>query len=162
MPRSPSQSLGWHDRIEQYTPDGALGRTLFGVVFGLGLGSFLFFAGIVQVTGPVSPLFLSELVGLASVPVGSALLAISLVVLWPVYLSLIGNLESVKEYEVGRSERVSSDARVRRDEDDPEEILKRRYAAGELSQHEFERRLDGVLGVDSGQGRETQVEHEIE
>lgn len=159
MSRPPSNALGWHDCLEEYTPDGALGRLLFGVVFGLGIGSFLFFAGIVQVTGPTSTLFLSELVGLLSVPVGAALLAISLITLWPVYLSLIGNVESASEYREGTSGQ-SSRGRSR-DEDDPEEILKRRYAAGELSRSEFERRLDEILDVGSRSGRRTR-EREIE
>ena len=163
MSHPPSRTLGWHDRIEAYTPDGALGRFLFGVVFGLGLGSFLFFAGIVQVTGPVSTLFLSELVGLLSVPVGAALLAVSLVVLWPVYLSLIGNLESASDYAVGASGRAGvSRVEGDREEDDPEEILKRRYATGELSRSEFERRLDGLMGVASRSEDGRGIEREIE
>jgi hypothetical protein len=32
------------------------------------------------------------------------------------------------------------------DEDDAVELLKRRYAAGELDQEEFQRRLDDIIG----------------
>lgn len=152
MSDPPSQSgvRGWHQRIEHYTPDGTIGRFLFGVVAGLGLGGFLFFAGIVQVLGPTSALLLSELVGLVSIPVGAVLMIVSLVVLWPVYLSLIGNLDSASDYEIGNTHRSKSPTSRTRDRSDgtgPIEALKRRYASGEISHEEFERRLDDIVNA---------------
>jgi hypothetical protein len=58
-----------------------------------------------------------------------------------VYLSLIGNLDSPETYAVGEG--------LETPEADPEAILQRRYAEGEISRETFERRLDDLLAADA-------------
>ena len=126
-----------HRLVEHYTPNGALGRTLLGGP-ALFFSPFLFFGGMMMLGGATSfAIFLSGAFALLfSVPS----LVVGLFTLWPVYLSLIGNVESAAAYPDGAAK--SSGRR-----EDAEAVLKRRYAAGDLTQEEFERRLDGVLGA---------------
>ena len=119
--------------IEHYTPDGALGRFLFGSVTG-SLGLWFLAWAILEPTMLLLPIVL---LGLAV-----SLLTLSVTTLWPVYLSLVGNLESPEEYGVDRTETSEIT------EEDPIAALKRRYASGELSESEFERRLDTLLEAD--------------
>jgi hypothetical protein len=68
-----------------------------------------------------------------------------------VYLSLIGNIDSPEAYGRNGSKAAQSIAGTDEyDEGDaePAEILKRKYAAGEISDSEFERRLDNLLDAD--------------
>ncbi|MFB6175850.1 MAG: SHOCT domain-containing protein [Halobaculum sp.] len=137
----------WHELIEHYTPDGALGRGLFGLLVGSGSG----FLGIVALAVMFNEVgLLPILFGLVGGTVGLAGTLLALVVLWPVYLSLIGNVASADEYGVGAAD-DPADFEAGRDVNtdpggtDPETILKRRYAAGELTREEFERRLDNVM-----------------
>ncbi|WP_435179782.1 SHOCT domain-containing protein [Halorussus sp. AFM4] len=126
-----------HRLVEHYTPDGALGRSLLGVP-ALLLAPFMFLGGLAVLgSGGSFAAFVTALVVLVlSVPT----LVVGLVSLWPVYLSLIGNVESAGAYPDGA-------ARPAEHGETPEDILKRRYAAGELNREEFERRLDSVLGA---------------
>ncbi|MFB6194185.1 MAG: SHOCT domain-containing protein [Halobaculum sp.] len=138
MTRRPSR--GYHDRVETYTPDGTLGRLLFGLLVGspsvyvgaFGLATLFGSTGLTG--GMVGAVF-----GLSFSLSGLAGVLVAVTVLWPVYLSLIGNVEHPTAY--GAGETVSAD-----DEEDPVAVLKRRYAAGEISREEFERRLDAVVG----------------
>lgn len=153
-PLSRSGVRRWHGRIEQNTPDGVLGRLLFGAVVGLGLGPFLFFAGLVQVIGPTSPLLLSEIVGLVAIPVGVISVLLSLVVLWPVYISITKNLNLNIIYRITKEvhpemRKSAAEAKSGNDEADYIEALKRRYSTGEISYEEFERKLDDVMNADT-------------
>lgn len=123
-----------HELIEHYTPDGTVGRVLLGVGLSGGGG----FAALLGLVGVLQLDLLALLAGLVGIGLGSAALAVGLVTLWPVYLAAIGNVDSPAAYGVGLD-------RAHRD-GDPVTILERRYAAGELSREEFERRLDDVLG----------------
>ncbi|MFC4449461.1 SHOCT domain-containing protein [Halorussus aquaticus] len=126
-----------HRLVEHYTPDGALGRTLLGGT-ALSLAPFLFFGGIEMVG--IGATFAAFVAGLFGVVVSVPALLVGVVSLWPVYLSLIGNVESASAYPDGATESWA-------DADAPEAVLKRRYAAGELSREEFERRLGDVMGT---------------
>lgn len=153
-PPSRSDLRGWHNVIEHYTPDGTIGRLLFGAIVGLGLGSSLFFAGIVQVAGPVSAFLVSELVGLVAVPIGATLIMTALVVLWPVYLLLIGNIDSPAAYGDARKTRrgrLSNRSRssIQGTEATQIEVLEGLYSTGDISRKTFERRLDEIVNEDS-------------
>jgi uncharacterized membrane protein len=136
MNESPDDSTfrALHRLVEHYTPDGTLGRGLLG-------GTALFFAPLlflggstVLLGGAFPPVMLLGLVALvASVPA----LLVGIVTLWPVYLSLIGNVESPRAYPEGASKPFEAGS--------PAATLKRRYAAGDLSREEFERRLGDVM-----------------
>jgi uncharacterized membrane protein len=146
MTRPPRDDHGTHALIEHYTPDGTLGRLLFGLVVGA-VAMLLSWIGAV---GLVSGQPLGFLVGVPSVGFGLVSAAVALAALWPVYLSLIGNLDSPETYAVGEG--------LETPEADPEAILQRRYAEGEISRETFERRLDDLLAADadrrvSGGGR---------
>ncbi|MEZ3144535.1 SHOCT domain-containing protein [Halobaculum sp. MBLA0143] len=140
MTRPPDDDPDYHALIEHYTPDGALGRLLFGLLVGsVGAGTALIgLAGVFA--GTVS----AFLVGVAGLLVGVPLFVVGLAALWPVYLSVIGNLREPAAYGVGDG--------LETPEADPEEILQRRYAAGELTREEFERRLDDVFAAREAPG----------
>ncbi|USZ69455.1 SHOCT domain-containing protein [Halorussus salilacus] len=142
-PRASTSDLRpWHARIEHYTPDGPLGRFLLATVAGsVGTTGLLF-----AITTVVEAFAFWPILALLSLSVGLAGVGLALVVLWPVYLSLIGNVESASEYPEGGV--VRPPARTL-DADDAVSVLKRRYAAGEVSESEFERRLDDILGVEA-------------
>lgn len=167
-PSTPSTGRGLHRLVEHYTPQGTLGRVVLGVV-ALGLSPALLLGGVAGMGGVFSLLpfvfgFLALVAGLAAAVVG-------VVTLWPVYLSLIGNVESPAAYPVGsaatRPARRTEAAPEPTAEGDlgAEELLKRRYAAGDISREEFERRLDGLLDGggsrnESGRGRRRELERE--
>ncbi|WP_224269103.1 SHOCT domain-containing protein [Haloprofundus salinisoli] len=131
-----------HRLVEHYTPDGMLGRLLLASVTGtLSGGAFL-----LAVFGLASFGFVWFLTGVLAAGVGVVAALLTILTLWPVYLSLIGNIESPERY--GRAGPPSTMAAKRADDTDPSEILKRKYAAGELSDEEFERRLDTLLNAD--------------
>lgn len=127
----PSTVRSLHRLVEHYTPDGVLGRTLFALSSAAAAMLALFVAaasggGLLGLLGTVS--------GVAAVVAATAL---GLVVLWPVYLSLIGNVDSAAAYPTG-TDSVPNPA------ESAEAVLKRRYAAGEIDHEEFEARLDRV------------------
>ncbi|QLG27612.1 SHOCT domain-containing protein [Halorarum halophilum] len=137
-----------HRLLEHYTPDGTLGRLLLGGPL-LVLAPVLFFGGFAMVTGAMS--FLVFVTGLVFLLASPPSLVLGVVCLWPVYLSLIGNLESPEAYPgtnrpTGRSD-YEEDA-------NPEATLKRRYAEGDITREEFEERLDALLDAgELGRGR---------
>ncbi|WP_313693911.1 SHOCT domain-containing protein [Halorarum halobium] len=130
-----------HRLLEHYTPDGLLGRVLLGLPM-LALAPVLFIGGFAMLGGPTSLLvFLMGLLFLLASPFS---LLLGVVCLWPVYLSLIGNVESPDAYpEQERSFDVRREAA-----ENAEATLKRRYAKGEISREEFEKRLDALFDAD--------------
>jgi uncharacterized membrane protein len=145
MVRSPDTSTprAVHRLLEHYTPDGTLGRLLLGLT-ALGVTTGLALGGLLSMLGAS---LLEVTAGLAAIGLGVGTLLVGLVTLWPVYLSLIGNVESPADYPaVARgSRRETTVGSADATGDAPEAILKRRYAAGELDDEEFERRLSAVL-----------------
>ncbi|UPV73396.1 SHOCT domain-containing protein [Halorussus limi] len=127
-----------HRLVEHYTPDGTLGRSLLGVT-ALVCSPFLFFGGVMGLETAAN--FAAFGMALFASVLGVPAFFVGLLTLWPVYLSLIGNVESPELYPDGASEPAASE-----DRESAEAILKRRYAAGELSREEFERQLDAVMG----------------
>ncbi|WP_436346283.1 SHOCT domain-containing protein [Natronorubrum sp. FCH18a] len=142
-PRSSRRSLvrRFRSRVEHYTPDGALGRWLLGS--GVGTVGLWFFA-LAFFDGTLSIFVSVLLLGLAA-----PLLLFAGLVLWPVYLSLIGNLESPDAYSVGDGTTAEPDTASETGGEDPLEVVKRRYANGEITEAEFEHRLENLLEVDS-------------
>jgi hypothetical protein len=158
MVRSPDTSTprAVHRLLEHYTPDGTLGRLLLGLS-ALGVATGLALGGLLSVLGGT---LLEVVVGVTGIGLGAAALLAGLVTLWPLYLSLIGNVASPADYPTGRSRRASrsvgaaAEAPVETSSDvhgdeSPEAILKRRYAAGEIGDEEFERRLETVLSAEA-------------
>ncbi|MFC7096688.1 SHOCT domain-containing protein [Halobaculum marinum] len=143
----PSTRRSLHRLVEHYTPNGVLGRLLF--ASGAGVATLL--SLFVAVSG-------GGLLGAIGFVVGSIAMltagVLGLVVLWPVYLSLIGNVDSAADYpQSPRRTAAVADAA-----DSPEAVLKRRYAAGEIDHEEFEARLDRV--VSSRDDRQTRTDGE--
>lgn len=142
--RPPSQSdtgRGWHKLVEHYTPDGTVGRVLLSLGTGTAALTGFAFAAIGFANFGVLWFFTA----IFSLGVGLCGSLLTVLLLWPVYLSLIGNIESPETYL--QSDVSSSVAHV----DDPEdatEVLKRQYAAGNISSEEFERRLDTLLDTE--------------
>ncbi|SFC24410.1 hypothetical protein SAMN05444422_10635 [Halobiforma haloterrestris] len=154
-----SDRLGrWHALVEHYTPDGWLGRSLLGSTVGTA-GLWLLALALFEV--PRWGVSLGALFWLpAFLGLGLPALALSLTVLWPVYLSLIGNVESADAYSRGTKIHERTASNVGTDPDappasvtnadaaatnDPFVDLKRRYESGELSEAEFERRIESRL-----------------
>ena len=145
----PSALRRAHRLLEHYTPDGMFGRLLLGVPL-LALTPVLFFGGVAMVSGAMS--FIVFVTGVVFLLASAPSLILGVVCLWPVYLSLIGNLESPAAYpderRPVRAPTVDGDA--------AEATLKRRYAEGEISRDEFEERLDALLDAEErgrGAGR---------
>lgn len=142
---SPSPSLPatrhqWNKRFEEYTPSGYLGQILFVIISGsiglLSLGlSLASLAAPGLFTIPLAVVF-------AGVGLGASLLMI--VMLWSIYLSLIDTGQSTRSHmETG--EVSSSDG----DDEGSLEVVKRQYAAGNISEEEFERRVENLLHTDT-------------
>jgi len=154
-PSSESKLRRWHRLVEHYTPDGALGRLLLSMGFG-SLSVFFFGTAFASLSNTgLFGIFLF-FPFLMSVSLGALLL--TAVVLWPVYLSLIGNVESARAYPV--SSQVDDSGRS--DEKDAIEVLKRKYAAGKVSESEFERRLETLLGTEEFTSRSDGRNRELE
>lgn len=164
-PLDRSNRQSWHELVERYTPDGWLGRLLLAAVVG-SIGGTALFVAMVSVLN-VLPFW--PITALVSATIGLAGVGLALVVLWPVYLSLIGNVESASAYPVGdgtRSAKSTPDRDAAADSDagatDPDDavaLLKRRYAAGDITEEEFERRVDDLLDLDAAldsSGRSTE------
>ena len=129
-----STGTGIRRLVETYTPDGTLGR--------LGLGAVTAPVGVYSLLVAVGFLFNPALVSWLLVPtaaaVGVALVSLTLLTLWPIYLSLIGRIDSPAEYaDAVRSSSAPSPS--------PVERLKAEYRRGRLSEEEFENALEAVL-----------------
>jgi uncharacterized membrane protein len=127
----------WHERIEHYTPDKASGRLLLAIPTGsIGVYSLVWSVASLIISG-FWPLLL-----VAGVSLGA--IVFSLMMLWPVYLSLIGNIESAKAYSQAETTPSFEGSR-----DDAIAVVKRQYAAGNISEAEFERRVGHLLTTDA-------------
>lgn len=136
----------WHELVEHYTPDGTLGRLLLTAVAGsVGGTALVLTIWVVAVALPFWPI-----IALAMAGGGLAGVGLSVVALWPVYLSLIGNVESPSAYPGGRASRAKS---VARDADSaiPHRSRPRilevdhRYALGGHRVEFYERVADDIL-----------------
>lgn len=144
--RPPSTSTAIRQLVEQYTPDGTLGRLLVACataaagLFGIWLTAVLLFAS-------------TTLAGLAGGPltgvVSVLLLTVAVLTLWPVYLSAIGRVDSPTAYS--KALRDSESARV--------EQLTDAYRAGELSEAELDQQLETVLENDRS---ESETAHSVD
>ena len=134
-----------HRMIEQFTPDSAGGRSLFAfaTVGFAGFSVWLALLGLVLTGG------LGAFLSLFVLTVGVTAGILGLVVLWPIYLSLIGHVESASEYSTtGRASSFDGFDEGKSEEDEPLALLKHQYTSGTISEAEFERRLDQLLGTD--------------
>ncbi|EMA40900.1 SHOCT domain-containing protein [Halobiforma nitratireducens] len=147
--RSSRGRLGrWHALVEEYTPDGMVGRLLLGAGTGT-VGLWLVAAALFEI--PRWGLTLAAVLWApALLAAGVPLLAFAALVLWPAYLSLIGTIESAGAYDPAesggpetRGVPAADDART--DADDPFADLKAMYERGEIGEDEFERRLEARL-----------------
>lgn len=148
--------------MERYTPDGTLGRLLMGLGGG-GVSLYTGVYGLATLFGTTSLGGLIALVFGSVFAVGGAVgLFVALLTLWPVYLSLIGNVDRPAAYGTRNDASTRSVAETSgsptADGDDPVATLERRYTAGEITHEEFERRLDRLVDasgdVDRDEDRE--------
>lgn len=129
----PSTPKAIRQLVEHYTPDGTPGRLILACTtgtigaFGLWLTVVMLFAGTAVTAIAVAPI--------AGV-ITALLLVVTVLTVWPVYLSAIGRVESPTAYAktLRRSEPLT---RVDR--------LTEAYRSGELSEAELERRLEATL-----------------
>lgn len=144
-PRSSSGStLGRFRRlIEHYTPDGALGRLILGLLVGSAGFTALMYGLFAYTSGLVALLLKATATGL-----GAAGVCVAVLTLWPIYLSLIGNVESAAAYPDGATDPSPAPS----DDEDAYAALKRQYATGEISEEEFQRRVDTLLEHDQRRG----------
>lgn len=159
-----------HRLLEHYTPDGTLGRLLLGLG-ALGVATGLALGGLLSVLGGT---LLEFVVGLAGIGSGVGAFLVGLVTLWPLYLSLIGNVDSPADYPATSGRRGSTVGHsgidsaepvgsaglaggASPDDESPEAILKRRYAAGEIDDAEFERRLETVMTAETDEDWDTET-----
>ena len=141
--------------IEEYTPNGTVGRLVIAALSGLGSGislyiSLVFFFNPVLISLLFIPLFGS---------VGVATAALAFLMLWPIYVSAIGNVDSPAGYAANiraSSDRQPVDAagsrRTSGGNDQADEALtalRNRYARGEISDQAFEQRLERLLETES-------------
>ena len=146
----PSRLTVFHHLLEWYTPDSTLGRLGFSLVAALVcyVSAVVFFIGVFDAG------VLGSLVGLGGAAVGLSTVGLILLVLWPVYLSVLGHIESADAYVESNvfadaPEPDTTDTEpIDRDEDDPLAVAKRQYAAGNISEAEFARRVETLLEVD--------------
>lgn len=137
----PLTSLGISTQIrqfvEEYTPDGTAGRLGLATVTGLVGGCMLWLAAVGVVIGTAfSTLLLTPITA-----IGFFLcLVLTVLTLWPVYLSAIGRVESPSEYSNKvRKQSLRS----------PTEQLKQEYQKGSLSEDDLEQELEAVLNRSS-------------
>jgi uncharacterized membrane protein len=129
----------WHELLERYTPNGASGRLLIAIPSGsVGVYSLIWSVAMIITS---SILWLPLLLVLAGVSLGVIIFA--LMMIWPVYLSLIGNVESAKAYP------QTSATPSEKNHDDSIAVVKRQYAAGNISEEEFEQRVENLLHADA-------------
>jgi len=75
-----------------------------------------------------------------AIGIGSVAGVLTLVVLWPVYLSYSGTIESVADYSGVSSNGTRHDESI--------DKLKHQYTTGEISTEVFERRLENSIQAD--------------
>lgn len=120
------------NHLDEYTPDGALGRTLLALVAGPSALLSLFLAIAFLNTPTIASLLVVPLAAVVGIGLG----LLTALVLWPVYLSVIGRVDSAATYSGTRQ----TDAKA-----SPAERVKSQYREGEMSEAELERRLESVL-----------------
>ena len=125
---------GWHGTVEYYTPDDTTRRALVAMpLIAIGGYSLTWFAATL-----VSTIMLW--VPLIGAGVSLGILILGLVMVWPLYLSFIGNIDSPEAYMRTEPEAGSESALG---------TAKQQYAAGDISEQEFERRVENLLNTDS-------------
>ena len=139
----PSTPKAIRQLVEHYTPDGTAGRLTLAFVtgtvgfFGVWLTAILLFAGTI-----LSALTLGPIAGFITI----ALLTVTVLTLWPVYLSAIGRVESPSVYS-NRLRQAASRSSV--------DQIANAYRTGELTEAELEQRLETILEDDGGRSSES-------
>lgn len=141
--------------VERYTPDGTIGRVILALTSGIASGVSLFVS--LAFLFPPVPISLLIVPIFGSIGLGAAVL--TLLMVWPVYLSVIGNVDSPTDYaqQVYSSSNRSAippldqqqSASHNDESDDALVVLRNRYARGEISEQAFERRLEQLLATES-------------
>ncbi|UPM44190.1 hypothetical protein [Halocatena salina] len=119
--------------IEEYTPDGTLGRLGLAVATGSTGGFLLWAAAVGLFTGTA----LSTVLITPPAAIGFFVCAIiTTLMIWPVYLSAIGRVDSPVDYASELRDQPSIS---------PTEQIKDEYQTGNLSETDLERELEAVL-----------------
>lgn len=138
--QDPGPIRRWHRLLEHYTPDGRRGRLLLAAIAG---PAAIWFSGL-AVFGLFPPSVRSLLGTVVTGAIGFPLAILTIVVLWPIYLSMIGHIESADAYPPAASRSDEWDAA-----ENHVETVKRRYEAGEISESELEQELEAQLDAGS-------------
>lgn len=143
-----SRSTRLRRLVEEYTPDGTLGRLGLAAVTG-SVGGFLLWASLV---GLVAGTAVSAVVLTPPAAIGFIIcMVMTIITLWPVYLSTIGRIESPADYATKLRNRSSPS---------PTEQLKDEYQKGKLSEDDLERELEAVLdGSDRPRAKNDHDQH---
>lgn len=119
--------------VEKYTPDGTLGRLGLATATG-SIGGFLLW---VSAVGLFAGTAVSAFLITPPAAIGFAVCTIvTILTLWPVYLSAIGRVDSPVEY----SRELRGQSQL-----SPTDQLKDEYQKGELSEDDLERELETVF-----------------
>lgn len=138
--------------VEEYTPDGTLGRLGFGVVTA-SLGAYML---VLSVGFLVNPELASWVIVPTTAVAGVVFGLVTLLTVWPTYLAAIGRIDAPTEYS--KTLRTQSSPAST-----PLEQLKAEYRQGQLSETEFERAVEHLFdGSDESQLETgtTQLSHE--
>ena len=132
----PSTPKAIRQLVEQYTPDGTAGRLILAFVTGTASFFGVWVTAILLFTGTIlSALTLGSIAGFTTV----VLLAVTVLTLWPVYLSAIGRVESPTTYSK-RLRQAGSRSSVNH--------IANAYRTGELTEEELEQQLETTLEDD--------------
>lgn len=149
MPSTVAQRVCHKQRyVEKYTPDSAVGRMIFSIVSGPIAG----FSLLLSVGFLYSPVMPSVLTVPVTGSVGVALGILTAFVLWPVYLSVIGNVPAPSAYaepvQASSFDVANNVAEHRAGENVALQRLRERYATGELSEEAFEKRVESLVATE--------------
>lgn len=133
----------WHVLVEQYTPDRIYGRLLLGGITAI-LGTSLLALSLWGFVPAGTPTLVSGIGSLLAIGTGLPAVLLAVTVLWPVYLSLIGKLETTESYSL--SDGASQPGGV-----DSVEAVKHRYAAGDITEEELEHWIEALLWTEEQQ-----------
>ncbi|MBP1921089.1 hypothetical protein J2751_000072 [Halorubrum alkaliphilum] len=133
--------------IEEYTPDGTVGRLALAAVAAPVAGFSLFLAaGFFLAPAPISLLIVP-----LTAAFGGGLSLLAVLTIWPVYLSAIGRVDSPPEYSRAIRDRPSNSRTDR---------VKRKYREGSISEAELESELDTILDSSNDEPPSTDADSE--
>jgi uncharacterized membrane protein len=137
---------GWHGLIERYTSNDS-SRLLLAIPSGaIGVYSLIWSVATFMTSGLWLPFALLIL----GVSLGAIVL--SIMMMWTIFLSFTSRVESTNAHT-----QVDTVPSLGESRDDSIAIVKRQYAAGHISEAEFEQRVENLLTADAKSNAESGV-----